>query len=230
MFENPFRKLDMNRKKHSSNVLRQSQDQIKVINNRLKVSMLVVIAVFSVIAFRLVDITIINQDEYTEKLKNYTAQKQSFSSPRGTIYDRNGNILVESVSSLTISYYPVEGVSEKEEWELAEKLVNELIQAEYKNACEQFGEKYHSLHEGYAILKEEIEEVRNEYNSLLSNFHYLWENIKDDDKDILSTIAKMQNDVICQMKELAQVGAVLMKIKNTFGKDINVFSNDEVKE
>lgn len=126
MFENPFRKLDMNRKKRSSNVLRQSQDQIKVINDRLKVSMLVIIVVFSVIAFRLADLTIINQQEYAEKLKNYTAQKQSFSSPRGTIYDRNGNILVESVSSLTISYYPVEGISEKEEWELAEKLVDEL--------------------------------------------------------------------------------------------------------
>lgn len=102
-----------------------------------------------------------------------------------------------------------------------EKLVNELIQAEYKNACGKFGGKYNSLHEGYSILKEEVEEVRDEYNSLLNNFHYLWENIKDDDKDILSTIAKMQNDVICQIKELAQVGAVLQKIKNTF---------DEVKE
>lgn len=28
-------------------------------------------------------------------------------------------------------------------------------------------------------------------------------------------------------KELAQVGAVLMKIKNTFGKDTNVATNDE---
>lgn len=93
--------------------------------------------------------------------------------------------------------------------------LEQLIQAEYLNACEKFGEKYHSLHEGYSILKEEIEEVRDEYNSLLSNFHYLWEKIKDKDKDILSTIAKMQNNVIQQMKELAQVGAVLMKIQNT---------------
>lgn len=97
----------------------------------------------------------------------------------------------------------------------SEKLVNELIQAEYLNAVVNFGEKYHSLHEGYAVLKEEIEEVRDEYNSLLSNYHCLWENIKDNDKDILSTIAEMQIDVIRQMQELAQVGAVLMKNKNT---------------
>lgn len=75
-----------------------------------------------------------------------------------------------------------------------------------------------SLHEGYAVFKQAVEQVRDEYNSLLSNYHYLWENIKDDDKDILSTIAKMQNDVIRQMKKLAQAGAVLTKIKNTFGE------------
>ncbi len=105
--------------------------------------------------------------------------------------------------------------------EKSEKLVDNIIQAEYKNACDKFGEKYHSLHEGYAVLLEEVEEVRDEYNSLLSNYHYLWENIKDDDKDIFSTIAKMQNDVIRQMKELAQVGAVLMKIQNTLGEKEN---------
>jgi hypothetical protein len=96
------------------------------------------------------------------------------------------------------------------------KLTEQLIQAEYLNAIINYGEKYHSLHEGYAVLKEEIEEVRDEYNSLLSNYHYLWENIKDNDKDILSTIAEMQIDVIRQIKELAQVGAVLMKIRNTW--------------
>jgi CII-binding regulator of phage lambda lysogenization HflD len=96
-----------------------------------------------------------------------------------------------------------------------ENLVEQLIQAEYLNAVVNFGEKYHSLHEGYAVLKEEIEEVRDEYNSLLSDYHYLWENIKDNDENVLSTIAEMQIDVIRQIKELAQVGAVLMKIKNT---------------
>ena len=96
-----------------------------------------------------------------------------------------------------------------------EKLASELIQAEYLNAVVNFGEKFNSLHEGYAVLKEEIEEVRDEYTSLISNYHSLWENIKGNDEDILHTIAEMQIDVINQISELAQVGAVLMKIKNT---------------
>lgn len=126
MIFNPFKKMDMNRIKRSSNVLRQSQDHTKVVNFRLKICAGVVITLFSVIAFRLVSLTIINQDEYKQKLENYTAKKQSFSSPRGTIYDRNGKILVQSVSSLTISYYPVDSITEADEWKLAGKLVDEL--------------------------------------------------------------------------------------------------------
>lgn len=59
-----------------------------------------------------------------------------------------------------------------------EKLVNELIQAEYKNACEKFGKKYNSLHEGYAVLLEELEEVEPNISSLKENVSILWKYIK----------------------------------------------------
>lgn len=96
-----------------------------------------------------------------------------------------------------------------------EKLVNELIQAEYENACEQFGDKYHSLHEGYAVLKEEVEEVKEQTKNLRL-IKFMWDEIKKDNKDILYRLLElMEKGVICAIKELAQVGAVLMKIKNT---------------
>ena len=41
-----------------------------------------------------------------------------------------------------------------------EKLIEQLIQAEYKNACKKFGYEYNSLHEAYAVLLEKIEEVK----------------------------------------------------------------------
>ncbi len=96
------------------------------------------------------------------------------------------------------------------------KLVNELIQAEYKNACEKFGDKFNSLHEGYAVLKEEMDEERDEHICFMSNYEYLWEEIKDNAKGNIETLSKrMLDTVFCEMSELAQVGAVLMKIKNT---------------
>ena len=104
------------------------------------------------------------------------------------------------------------------------KLVNDLIQAEYKNACDNFGDKYHSLHEGYAVLLEEVEEVKTEFKLVKSWKRILWAKLRNVDfqfyseNEIIANLQKVTKDT---MKELAQVGAVLMKIKNTI---------DEVEE
>lgn len=96
-----------------------------------------------------------------------------------------------------------------------ENLVEQLIQAEFKNACKKFGEKYNSLHEGYAVLLEEVEEVK-EQTRKLRLIKVIWNEIKDNNNNKLYKLLDlMEIGVICAIKELAQVGAVLMKIKNT---------------
>lgn len=103
--------------------------------------------------------------------------------------------------------------------EQTEKLTQDLIQAEYKNACEKWGDKYNSLYEGYAILKEEVEEVKEQTKNLRL-IKFMWDEIKKDNKDILYRLLElMEKGVICAIKELAQVGAVLMKIKNTLPEE-----------
>ena len=47
-----------------------------------------------------------------------------------------------------------------------ENLVEQLIQAEYKNACENYGEKYHSKKEACDVLDEEVREVGYEISEL----------------------------------------------------------------
>ena len=98
-----------------------------------------------------------------------------------------------------------------------EKLVNELIQAEYKNACENFGEKFNSLHEGYVVLLEEVEEVEAYFSRLKEVFLDVGVAIKQNKTEHLEKYIDAYA-IRCaefSMKELAQVGAVLMKIKNT---------------
>lgn len=104
-----------------------------------------------------------------------------------------------------------------------EKLVNELIQAEYKNACENFGDKYNSLHEGYAVLLEEVEEVIEEIKELIYSRKRIWCYSKDYNPNSVSicleqSIGLAEGSVENTMKELAQVGAVLMKIENTISE------------
>lgn len=106
------------------------------------------------------------------------------------------------------------------------KLVNELIQAEYKNACKDWGDKYHSLHEGYAVLLEEVEEVNEDMIRIRFSLEDFWKWIKQDTK-----INPKDIDIVIEeylkycISELAQVGAVLMKIKNTVGE---VKENDDL--
>lgn len=109
-----------------------------------------------------------------------------------------------------------------------EKLVNELIQAEYENACEIWGDKYHSLHEGYAVLLEEVEEAITEVKELNYNRKMIWHYLKDYNPNsesicLLQSIWFAENCVKNAIKELAQVGAVLMKIKNTLEVEENVY-------
>lgn len=98
-----------------------------------------------------------------------------------------------------------------------DKLVEALIQAEYDNACDNWGNNYNSLHEGFAVLLEEIEEVKQQFKMLRkTGVPILWESTKTDDFDCAKLQLKsMLNNTQEVMKELAQVGAVLRKIENT---------------
>ena len=100
--------------------------------------------------------------------------------------------------------------------EQTERLTQDLIQAEYKNACKNYGEKFNSLHEGYAVLLEEVEEANEDMTRIKYSLEDFWKWIKQDTK-----INPKDIDIVIEeylkycISELAQVGAVLMKIKNT---------------
>lgn len=99
--------------------------------------------------------------------------------------------------------------------EETENLVNQLIQAEYKNACDLWGEKYTSKEEACAVLNEEVREVGYEIAELIyHNFYfikYAYNNQKLPDNWIEETEKYVKNAI----KELAQVGAVVRKIRTT---------------
>ena len=106
-----------------------------------------------------------------------------------------------------------------------EKLVQDLIQAEYKNACNNWGEMYNSLHEGYAVLLEELEEAKSEFDKLVINTERIWKEIKDfnnsfnDRNELICLCKKATDHTYDTISELAQCGAVLMKIRNTISEE-----------
>ena len=96
-----------------------TDDYIKRFNPRLLILSALLIGLFLIVWINLFSIQILRNNEYTEKLYNFTRTYQNMASPRGEIRDRNGEILVANQERLAIVYYPPLNISSREEWELA---------------------------------------------------------------------------------------------------------------
>ena len=74
------------------------------------------------------------------------------------------------------------------------KAVEQLVQQEYSLASEQHGAKFHSPHEAYAVIKEEIEEAYTELSEvcrLLEDVY--WHCVKDNDIEPIEAICNSIN-------------------------------------
>lgn len=79
---------------------------------------------------------------------------------------------------------------------------------------------YHTLHEGYAVLLEEVEEAQEEMESLREDMKAMWGKIREDAEDEAAEIAEeIYNDAMKCAAELMQVGAVCLRFINSNGKE-----------
>ena len=104
--------------------------------------------------------------------------------------------------------------------ENTDELVNAVCMLEYSHATENWGKTYNSLHEGWAVLKEEVEEVELSFNGVKSQASGVWLSVKGGDYAWGETcLNSMQENAIQAMMELAQVWAVCEKMKATAKKE-----------
>lgn len=98
-------------------------------------------------------------------------------------------------------------------------LINQAIENEYKKMCSTHGAKYHTEHEGYAVLKEEIEEAEEEVKIINDFFSRLWINIKKNEHFVCELKGiKGRAEFLAQ--EACQVSAVCQKFLNTLQGEI----------
>ena len=99
----------------------------KVTNNRVIFICIITLALFSIVITKLVNVMIINNEKYSSELENLTDTRVlGSSSPRGRIYDRNYNVIVDNKSLKTIIYQKEKATSNLEMVEVAKKAVNHL--------------------------------------------------------------------------------------------------------
>lgn len=123
MLKNPFREIDNKNRKNSSDLLKKTADFNKIVNQRMKIVIIVVLCFFIAISVKLFNIQILENEDYIVKLEAFTRKQQIVTPPRGEIVDRNGNLLVSNTESLNITYYPPSNVSSYSEskWALAKQ-------------------------------------------------------------------------------------------------------------
>ena len=99
----------------------------KVINKRVVIILIITLVLFFIVVSKLVSVMVINKDKYNQELNKLTYSRVlGTSSPRGRIYDRNYNIIVDNKSLKTITYQKIKGTSNLEMIEVARKAIRYL--------------------------------------------------------------------------------------------------------
>jgi hypothetical protein len=97
--------------------------------------------------------------------------------------------------------------------EQTEQKINEAVTLEIVNACKTYGADYHSLHEGYAVLLEEVEEAEKELDYIKNHLAMIWDAVKiDDENEVKGNARIISLDAVNLAKEACQIAAVAKKI------------------
>ena len=100
----------------------------------------------------------------------------------------------------------------------AEPELRKLVDLELE-AANRENPPFHSAHEGYAVILEEVEEVRDELESLNADVSCLWEFVKANYVIAMSDNAcDIENHAVRLAAEALQVAAMARKFRQLGGK------------
>ena len=95
----------------------------------------------------------------------------------------------------------------------ARQNVQDAVLAELANAVRNYGAGYHSLHEGYAVLLEEVEEAEDDLRLINNNLSLLWQSIKSNDLNDTVLLTDIEGTAQLLALEAIQIAAVCAKFK-----------------
>ena len=98
------------------------------------------------------------------------------------------------------------------EAQIIKPLIQEAIEAELENARKEWGPKYNSTHEAYAVLKEEVEEAKDDLTIIQEDLGFLWTAVKgNSDKSFSASLKHIQQTALELAIEAVQIAAVAKK-------------------
>ena len=215
MFEVKKSSRPINKKKKTND-----KKLFEIMEKRFNIIIGVICVLFLIIISRVFYLQILKNDEYTEKLSYSTEKKiESTSSPRGRIYDRNYNLLVDNEAVKTIYYKKKSGVKAKEEIKLA-YTIGDNISIDYSGINDT------KLKDFY--YKGHYEECRKK---ITDKEWDLYSKRKLTDKDILKLIYERIDDEISEYDERDKKAAYIYYLMNKgYSYAEKVIKNKDVTE
>ena len=135
----------------------------KIVDNRLFIFKIFVILSFLVLIVSMLDISLINAVYYKDKLEIKLNNNYKYrSSPRGRIYDRNHNLLVDNKVIPTVSYVKPNKITSKQEVIIASVLSN-ILDINYSKVNDRILKDYYLVNNDSTdlITKEEWKLYKN---------------------------------------------------------------------
>ena len=215
------KKLEIKKSSKPLNKTRKDEKNLtEVINKRYNSLIFIVIILYVVILGRVFYLQIIKESEYKESLAISTEKTvESTSAPRGRIYDRNYNLLVDNEGVKTIYYKKQKGITNKEEIELA-YVIADNINIDYSKVNEnRLKTFYYKGH--YKECKKKItDEEWEEYSKRKLN-----------DKDIEKLIYERLDEEISTYDERDKKAAYIYYLMNKgYSYAEKVIKNKDVSE
>ena len=97
--------------------------------------------------------------------------------------------------------------------------VEKLAEMEKQDANRKFP-LFHSLHEGYAVLLEEVEEAEEEFNALQARLDLLWFNIRNNNAGRAPEFAgRVREHALDLAAEAVQAAAMAQKLIDSMKKE-----------
>lgn len=173
----------------------------KILHSRLHIQFIIVILLFSILIIRLGEIQIVQGKEYRAESQKTTKTVYSWNTPRGKIYDRYGNVLVENEPIYTLTFTnPSNDYTQQDKLDLAKTLAG-IIDMTTERVTERDKKDYWILtrkEEAYAKLTSEEQKKlddKEEYQLILDRItEQELESIPPDEMEILAINREMDVD------------------------------------
>lgn len=177
---------------------------------RVNILFFIIFLLFSVLILQLGIVQILNGEDFQKEIERTIEDTTKIPVPRGLIYDRNYNVIVDNQPVYSITYTPAKGTQAEERLEVAEKLAK-LIDMD-EEAIEKLSER--NLKEYWYLKNKKKADKRfpPEEHGDLSNAEVYNETLERITEEDLQSITEDELEVIAIKKELDKAYALTPQI------------------